>query len=196
MANKITNLRNWINGEVFNARDYTYERNLIVSLVNNHEDRVTTLEINNTANAANIAANTANIAANTANIATNTSKITVLEDFANNLDDTYLDKTTTSLQTIQGPITFNSKVILNETNLDETFLDKVTTDEQIVAGPVTFISEVILNGTNLDSELESLDVRITDLEEIVENRRGSELYTDLDEPTDPLTGDIWFDSGG
>lgn len=44
MANKITNLRNWINGEVFNARDYTYERNLIVTLVNNHEDRVTDLE--------------------------------------------------------------------------------------------------------------------------------------------------------
>jgi hypothetical protein len=44
MANKITNLRNWINGEVFNARDYTYERNLIVALVNNHEDRVTALE--------------------------------------------------------------------------------------------------------------------------------------------------------
>jgi hypothetical protein len=164
MANKITNLRNWINGEVFNARDYTYERNLIVSLVNNHEDRVTALEITNTTNTANIAANTANIAANTANIATNTSKITVLEDFANNLDNTYLDKTTTTPQT--------------------------------VAGPVTFSSEVILNGTNLDSELESLDVRITDLEEIVENRRGSELYTDLDEPTDPLTGDVWFDSGG
>jgi hypothetical protein len=44
MANKITNLRNWINGEVFNARDYVYERNLIVALVNSHEDRVTNLE--------------------------------------------------------------------------------------------------------------------------------------------------------
>jgi hypothetical protein len=150
MANKITNLRNWINGEVFNARDYTYERNLIVSLVNNHEDRVTALEINNTANTANIAANTANIAANTANIATNTSKITVLEDFANNLDDTYLDKITTSLQTIQGPITFNSKVILNETNLDETFLDKITTDEQSVAGVVDFEQGIKLDGAILE----------------------------------------------
>ena len=157
MANKITNLRNWINGEVFNARDYTYERNLIVSLVNNHEDRVTALEISNTAN-------TANIAANTTNIATNTNKISDLETFTG--------------------------------NLQTTFLDKVTTTPQTVAGPVTFSSEVILNGTNLDSELESLDVRITDLEEIVENRRGSELYTDLTEPTDPLAGDIWFDSGG
>jgi hypothetical protein len=129
MANKITNLRNWINGEVFNARDYTYERNLIVALVNNHEDRVRVLE------------------------------------------------------------TFTG-------NLQTTFLDKVTTTPQTVAGPVTFSSEVILNGTNLDSELESLDVRITDLEEIVETPRGSELYTDLTEPTDQLTGDIWFDSGG
>ena len=129
MANKITNLRNWINGEVFNARDYTYERNLIVALVNNHEDRVRVLE------------------------------------------------------------TFTG-------NLQTTFLDKVTTTPQTVAGPVTFNSEVTLNGTSLDSELESLDVRITDLEEIVENPRGSELYTDLTEPTDQLTGDIWFDSGG
>jgi hypothetical protein len=127
MANKITNLRNWINGEVFNARDYTYERNLIVALVNNHEDRVRVLE------------------------------------------------------------TFTG-------NLQTTFLDKVTTTPQTVAGPVTFNSEVTLNGTSLDSELESLDVRITDLEEIVENPRGSKLYTDLIEPTDQLTGDIWFDN--
>jgi hypothetical protein len=79
-------------------------------------------------------------------------------------------------------------------NLQTTFLDKVTTTPQTVAGPVTFNSEVTLNGTSLDSELESLDVRITDLEEIVENPRGSKLYTDLIEPTDQLTGDIWFDN--
>jgi hypothetical protein len=44
MADKITGLRNWINGEVFNARDYVYERNLIVNLVNGHEDRIRILE--------------------------------------------------------------------------------------------------------------------------------------------------------
>jgi hypothetical protein len=159
MANKITNLRNWINGEVFNARDYTYERNLIVSLVNNHEDRVTALEINNTANAANIAANTANIAANTANIATNTNKISDLETFTG--------------------------------NLQTTFLDKETTIPQTVAGPVTFSSEVILNGTNLDSELESLDVRITDLEE-APLRLGNKTFLQETEPTDLIEGDLWF----
>jgi galactose-1-phosphate uridylyltransferase len=164
MANKITNLRNWINGQTFNARDYIYERNLIVALVNNHEDRVTTLEINNTTNTANIVANTANIAANTANIATNTNKISNLETFTDNLQTTFLDKITTTPQTVEGQVTFNS--------------------------------EVILNGINLDSELESLDGRITSIQEIVDNRIGSKLYTDLDEPTDQLTGDIWFDSGG
>lgn len=30
----INNLRQWRNGEVFNARDYVYERNLLVSQVN------------------------------------------------------------------------------------------------------------------------------------------------------------------
>ena len=128
MANKITNLRNWINGEVFNARDYTYERNLIVSLVNNHEDRVRVLE------------------------------------------------------------TFTG-------NLQTTFLDKVTTTPQTVAGPVTFSSEVILNGTNLDSELESLDSRITDLEE-APVRLGNKTFLQETEPTDIIEGDLWFDSGG
>jgi hypothetical protein len=41
---KITNLRKWKNGEVFNARDYVYERDLIVSLVNEHEDRIAPIE--------------------------------------------------------------------------------------------------------------------------------------------------------
>jgi hypothetical protein len=41
---KITNLRKWKNGEVFNARDYVYERDLIVNTVNNHEDRIVLLE--------------------------------------------------------------------------------------------------------------------------------------------------------
>jgi hypothetical protein len=71
MANKITNLRNWINGEVFNARDYTYERNLIVALVNNHEDRVT-----------------------------------ALENFQNNLSNTFLDKVTTQPQTVASVVDF------------------------------------------------------------------------------------------
>jgi hypothetical protein len=129
MANKITNLRNWINGEVFNARDYTYERNLIVSLVNNHEDRVTALEA------------------------------------------------------IQN-------------NLAGIYLDKLTTDTQTVAGPITFSSEVILNGTNLDSELESLDVRITDLENAPPLRLGNKTFLQETKPTDLIEGDIWFDSGG
>jgi hypothetical protein len=80
--------------------------------------------------------------------------------------------------------------------LQTTFLDKITTTPQTVAGPVTFSSEVTLNGTSLDSELQSLDGRITGLQEIVDNRIGSKLHTDLTEPTDPLAGDIWFDSGG
>jgi len=41
----ITNLRRWRNGEVINARDYVYERDLIVSLVNQHE--VDLAELNN-----------------------------------------------------------------------------------------------------------------------------------------------------
>lgn len=41
---KITNLKQWRNGEVFNARDYVYERDLIVNLVNNHEDRLAPIE--------------------------------------------------------------------------------------------------------------------------------------------------------
>lgn len=40
----ITNLRKWRNGEVINARDYVYERDLIVSLVNNHDARIENLE--------------------------------------------------------------------------------------------------------------------------------------------------------
>lgn len=44
MATKITNLRRWKNGEVFNARDYVYERDLIVALVNNQEDRLSKVE--------------------------------------------------------------------------------------------------------------------------------------------------------
>jgi len=41
----ITNLRKWRNGEVINARDYVYERDLIVALVNQHEEDLT--ELNN-----------------------------------------------------------------------------------------------------------------------------------------------------
>lgn len=41
---KITNLRKWKNGEVFNARDYVYERDTIVALLNEHEDRIAPIE--------------------------------------------------------------------------------------------------------------------------------------------------------
>jgi len=44
----IQNLRRWRNGEVINARDYVYERDLIVSLVNEHEVDLT--ELNNIIN--------------------------------------------------------------------------------------------------------------------------------------------------
>lgn len=44
----ITNLRKWRNGEVINARDYVYERDLIVALVNQHEVDLT--ELNNILN--------------------------------------------------------------------------------------------------------------------------------------------------
>jgi len=40
----ITNLRKWRNGEVINARDYVYERDLIVSLVNEHDEKIVVLE--------------------------------------------------------------------------------------------------------------------------------------------------------
>jgi hypothetical protein len=40
----ITNLRRWRNGEVINARDYVYERDLIVSLVNEHEQSLAELQ--------------------------------------------------------------------------------------------------------------------------------------------------------
>lgn len=41
---KLENLRKWKNGEVFNARDYVYERNEIVKLLNEHEDRIAPIE--------------------------------------------------------------------------------------------------------------------------------------------------------
>lgn len=40
----ITNLRRWRNGEVINARDYVYERDLIVSLVNEHDESLAELK--------------------------------------------------------------------------------------------------------------------------------------------------------
>jgi hypothetical protein len=40
----ITNLRKWRNGEIINARDYVYERDFIVSQVNEHDNRITNLE--------------------------------------------------------------------------------------------------------------------------------------------------------
>lgn len=40
----IENLRKWRNGEVLNARDYVYERDLIISLLNEHETRLAALE--------------------------------------------------------------------------------------------------------------------------------------------------------
>jgi hypothetical protein len=40
----ITNLRKWRNGEVINARDYVYERDLIVSTVNQHDTRIQNIE--------------------------------------------------------------------------------------------------------------------------------------------------------
>jgi hypothetical protein len=40
----ITNLRRWRNGDIINARDYVYERDLIVSLVNEHETKIQLLQ--------------------------------------------------------------------------------------------------------------------------------------------------------
>jgi hypothetical protein len=40
----ITNLRKWRNGDIINARDYVYERDLIVSMVNEHDQRISVLE--------------------------------------------------------------------------------------------------------------------------------------------------------
>jgi hypothetical protein len=40
----ITNLRKWRNGDIINARDYVYERDFIVSQVNEHDNRITNLE--------------------------------------------------------------------------------------------------------------------------------------------------------
>jgi hypothetical protein len=48
---KVTGLRNWRNGEIINARDYVYERNVVTTAINtnddtliNHETRITTAE--------------------------------------------------------------------------------------------------------------------------------------------------------
>jgi F420-0:gamma-glutamyl ligase len=37
-------LRKWRNGDIINARDYVYERDLIVNLVNEHDQRIAVLE--------------------------------------------------------------------------------------------------------------------------------------------------------
>lgn len=175
MANKITNLRNWINGEVFNARDYTYERNLIVALVNNHEDRVTALEVDNTTSKSNIAANTANIATNTGNISVNANKILDLETFTDNLENTFLDKETTDPQVVAGPITFNSSIILNGTNLDSEL--------------ETLSSRVGI----LESESSDYETRITALEDVPE-QLGQNTFVQENEPTEALVSDLWFDT--
>lgn len=44
----ITNLRRWRNGDIINARDYVYERDLIVALVNQHDQNLD--EVNNIIN--------------------------------------------------------------------------------------------------------------------------------------------------
>lgn len=41
---KLQNLKKWKNGEIFNARDYVYERNEIINLINEHEDRIAPIE--------------------------------------------------------------------------------------------------------------------------------------------------------
>lgn len=37
MARKVTDLRKWRNGEIFNATDYVYERDLIISAIQDVE---------------------------------------------------------------------------------------------------------------------------------------------------------------
>lgn len=44
MANNLKGLRIWRNGEVFNARDYVYERNLLVQSVQDLTTKVDVIE--------------------------------------------------------------------------------------------------------------------------------------------------------
>ena len=41
---KIPSLKKWKNNEIFNARDYVYERDTVVDVVNEHDERVQVLE--------------------------------------------------------------------------------------------------------------------------------------------------------
>ena len=44
MAANIKDLRKWRNGEVFNARDYVYERDLLVNALGEVEAQIQTIE--------------------------------------------------------------------------------------------------------------------------------------------------------
>jgi hypothetical protein len=41
---KITDLRKWRNGEIFNARDYVYERDLLINALGEVEAQLQTIE--------------------------------------------------------------------------------------------------------------------------------------------------------
>jgi hypothetical protein len=44
MAANIKDLRKWRNGEIFNARDYVYERDLLINALGEVEAQIQTLE--------------------------------------------------------------------------------------------------------------------------------------------------------
>jgi hypothetical protein len=44
MASNIKDLRKWRNGEIFNARDYVYERDLLINALGEVEAQLQTIE--------------------------------------------------------------------------------------------------------------------------------------------------------
>jgi hypothetical protein len=267
MANKITNLRNWINGEVFNARDYTYERNLIVSLVNNHEDRITVLE--------QFDANLEETFLD--KIVLDEQSVAGVVDFEQGikLDGAILEYINTEKNIgLESQITSKFRLKIGQQSVffgkasgaiakgdaiqfagaqGDHFLIKKAVQSEINASPEYFIgiaaqdlsneeygfvlefgplTSVLKTGlvqgdilwfdsqgstpgalTKVKPERGFAQIRVAavinsqnaqngqwlvrpSILEASGSSTSAELYTDLEEPTDPLTGDIWFDSGG
>ena len=82
----ISNLKVWKNGEVFNARDYVYERNLIISQLN----RVTALIGDSTSST------TVDLSVNSLTANSMTMNGRTITDFADAGNKTFLSDTTPS----------------------------------------------------------------------------------------------------
>jgi hypothetical protein len=77
-------LRKWRNGDIINARDYVYERDLIVNLVNEHDQRIAVLEAyKNTSEG--------QITTLISTVANHGGRIVVLEDFKEDVEQKIAD---------------------------------------------------------------------------------------------------------